>query len=68
MRNLHCVAHWAMLLLCLLSRIRSPEAVRSLRWVKFVCSSVEVPVLHDDEFLCFLIVLVKLNRHCGVNA
>ena len=48
-----------MVLLSLLSRIRSPEAVRSLRWVRFVRSSSDISGIHDEELLCcfdFLVV------------
>ena len=42
-------------LLCLLSRSRSPEVVRSLRWgfIRETGRLQQVLVLHDHELLCF---------------
>ena len=54
-------------MLCLLSRIRSREAVMTLRCVKLVKSSVKFWSFTLTSFFV-VIVLFKPNTHCGVSA
>ena len=59
---------WATVLLSLLSRMWSPESIRSFRCVKFTKSSVENSGPSRWQCSLFLIVLTKPSTHCGANA